>query len=68
MVNRPVGSFLTKTTDRPYLETLKQAEVKVSANPQRIQKYAPNTALRLFVRDPESLDEVVGCTKSVPEP
>jgi len=29
-----------------------------SANPQRIQKYAPNAALWLFVRDPESLDEV----------
>ncbi len=41
-----------------YLETLKQAEVKASANPQRIQKYAPNAALWLFVRDPESLDEV----------
>jgi len=41
-----------------YLETLKQAEVKASANPQRIHKYAPNAALWLFVRDPESLDEV----------
>ena len=41
-----------------YLETLKQAEVKASANPQRIQKYSPNAALWLFLRDPESLDEV----------
>jgi len=33
-----------------YLETLKQAEVKTSANPQRIQKYAPNVALWLGCR------------------
>lgn len=33
-----------------YLETLKQAEVKASANPQRIQKYAPNAALWLGCR------------------
>ncbi len=41
-----------------YLETLKQAEVKVSANPQRLQKISATTAVWLFVRDPESLDEV----------
>ncbi len=41
-----------------YLETLKQAEVKVPANPQRLQKFSANTAVWLFVRDPESLDEV----------
>ena len=29
-----------------------------SANPQRILKYTPNAAVWLFVRDPESLDEV----------
>jgi len=40
------------------VQTRKQAEVKASANPQRIQKYAPNAALWLFVRDQESLDEV----------
>ena len=41
-----------------YLETLKQAEVKASANPQRLQKFSANTAVWLFVRDPESLDEM----------
>ena len=41
-----------------YLETLKQAEVKASVNPARIQKYSANTAVWLFVRDPETLDEV----------
>ena len=41
-----------------YLETLKQANVKASVNPQRLQKFAANTAVWLFVRDPEILDEV----------
>ena len=41
-----------------HLATLKQAEIKASANPQRILKYTPNAAVWLFVRDPESLDEV----------
>ena len=41
-----------------YLETLKQAEVRVSVNPARIQKYSANTAVWLFVRAPERLDEV----------
>lgn len=40
-----------------YLETLKQAEVSVSVTPARIQKYSANTAVWLFVRDPERLDE-----------
>jgi len=40
-----------------YLETLKQAEVKESVHPQRIQKYSPHAAIWLFVRDPKSLDE-----------
>ena len=40
-----------------YLETLKQAEVRVSVNPARIQKYSANTAVWLFVRDPETLEE-----------
>jgi transposase len=42
----------------PYLETLKQAEVKPSANPQRILKYTPNAAVWLFVRDPKDLEKV----------
>jgi transposase len=48
-------------TDRSvyrYLKTLKQAEVRASLNPERIQKYAATTAIWLFVRDPKKLDEV----------
>ena len=47
-------------TDRSvyrYLKTLKQAEVKASLHLERIQKYAVNTAIWLFVRDPKKLDE-----------
>jgi len=40
------------------LETLKQAEVRASVNPERLQKYAANTAIWLFVRDPQKLDEI----------
>ena len=42
----------------PYLETLKQVEVKPAANPQRILKYTPNAAVWLFVRDPKDLEKV----------
>ena len=48
-------------TDRSvyrYLKTLKQAEVRASLNPERLQKYTPNTAIWLFVRDPKKLDEI----------
>jgi len=41
-----------------YLETLKQAEVRASVNPARIRKYSGNTAVWLFVRNPDTLDEV----------
>jgi hypothetical protein len=41
-----------------YLETLKQAAVKISANVHRLQKFSANTAVWLFVRDPETLDEI----------
>ncbi len=41
-----------------YLETLKQAEVKASANPHRLQKFSATTAVWLFVRDPTTLDEI----------
>ncbi len=41
-----------------HLETLKQAEVRASLNPARIQKYSVNTAIWLFVRDPNKLDEI----------
>lgn len=41
-----------------YLETLKQAEVKASANLHRLHKFSANTAVWLFVRDAKTLDEV----------
>ncbi|GHO87019.1 hypothetical protein KSZ_50250 [Dictyobacter formicarum] len=41
-----------------HLETLKQAEVRASINPERIQKYSVNTAIWLFMRDPQKLDEI----------
>jgi transposase len=41
-----------------HLETLKQAEVRASATPERIQKYSVNAAIWLFVRDPKKLDEI----------
>lgn len=40
-----------------YLQTLKQAEVKVSVNPERLRKYSANTAVWLFMRDPKTLEE-----------
>ncbi len=47
----------TRTVYR-YLETLKQAEVKVPTNLHRLQKFSANTAVWLFVRDPKTLDEI----------
>lgn len=41
-----------------YLETLKQAEVQESADLQRLHKFTANTAIWLFVRDPDMLDEL----------
>lgn len=41
-----------------YLKTLKQAEVRVCVNPERLQKYSVNAAMWLFVRDPNTLDEI----------
>lgn len=41
-----------------YLETLKQAEVRTSANMHRLHKFSANTAVWLFVRDPNLLDEI----------
>jgi transposase len=41
-----------------YLKTLKQAEVRASVNPERLQKYAVHTAIWLFVRDPKKLNEL----------
>ena len=42
-----------------YLETLKQAEVRVSVDPARLRKYSANTAVWLFMRDPKTLEEGV---------
>jgi transposase len=41
-----------------YLATLKQAEIHVSANIERIKKYTPNTAVSLFMRDPKVRNSV----------
>ena len=41
-----------------YLKTLKQVEVKASLNPHRLHKFAVNTAVWLFVREAETLDEI----------
>lgn len=41
-----------------YLSALKQAEGKASPCATRIQKYTPKTAVWLFVRDPDTLDEI----------
>lgn len=40
------------------LATLKQTEIRVSVNVERIKKYTPNTAVWLFVHDPKKLGEV----------
>lgn len=48
-------------TDRSvyrYLKTLKQAEVRTSGDPARIQKYSVQAAIWLFVRAPKKLDEI----------
>jgi transposase len=39
-------------------ETLKQASVQASLNPDRLHKFTASTAVWLFVRDKKSLDEV----------
>ncbi len=41
-----------------YLEPLKQAEGRASIDVHRLQKFSANTAVWLFVRPPERLDEV----------
>jgi len=48
-------------SERPvyrYLEPLKQALVKASVDVHRITKFPANTAVWLFIRDPETLDEI----------
>jgi transposase len=41
-----------------YLETLKQTEVMVSPRSHRLPQYSANTAVWLFIRDLDSLDEI----------
>jgi len=41
-----------------HIETLKQASVQASLNPNRLRKFTASTAVWLFVRDKKSLDEV----------
>jgi hypothetical protein len=40
------------------METLKQASVQASLNPNRLSKFTANTAVWLFVRDKKSLHEL----------
>ncbi len=41
-----------------HLETLKEANVQTSLDPNRLHKFTANTAVWLFVRDPKSLDQI----------
>lgn len=41
-----------------HIETLKQASVRASFNPNRLHTFTASTAVWLFVRDPKSLNEV----------
>lgn len=41
-----------------YLEPLKEAEVRASVDIHRLQKFTASTAVWLFVRDPDSLDDI----------
>jgi transposase len=41
-----------------HIETLKQACVQASFNPNRLRKFSASTAVWLFVRDKKSLDEI----------
>ncbi len=40
------------------LETLKQAEVRIAFSPERIQKFSASSALWLFVRKKDTLDDL----------
>lgn len=41
-----------------YLEPLKQAEVRASVDVHRLHKFTANTAVWLFIRDPEKLNDI----------
>jgi excisionase family DNA binding protein len=41
-----------------HIETLKQAHVQASLNPDRLRKFTASTVIWLFVRDKKSLDEI----------
>lgn len=55
---KSLGYTGTERSVYRYLKTLKQAEVRASVNPERLQKYSVNTAIWLFVRDPNKLEEI----------
>jgi transposase len=48
----------SESTIYRYLEPLKQAEVRATINPHRLEKFSAKTAVWLFVRESATLDEV----------
>ncbi len=55
---KKLGYTGTERTVYRHLETLKQAEVNVPINLERIQKFAATVAVWLFVREPKTLNEM----------
>ncbi|HYU72855.1 MAG TPA: transposase [Ktedonobacteraceae bacterium] len=55
---RKQGYTGSERTVYRHLETLKQASVQASLNPDRLHTFTASTAVWLFVRDKKSLDEV----------
>ena len=55
---KALGYTGSERTVYRYLEPLKQAEVRATITPQRLEKFSAKTAVWLFVRDPTTLDEV----------
>lgn len=55
---REQGYTGSERTIYRYLETLKQAEIRASSSPHRLQHFSANTAVWLFVRPPKTLDEI----------
>jgi transposase len=52
------GDTGSERTVYRHIETLKQASVQASLNPDRLHTFTASTAVWLFVLDPTSLDEV----------
>lgn len=53
-----LGYTGSESTLYRYLEPLKQAEVRASITPQRLERFSAKTAVWLFVREPTTLDAV----------